>query len=53
MEEQNSQKGCISMIMLGQPGVGKSTVCNYLIDGKEEDPKRFISSKECVGGVTR
>jgi septin family protein len=39
------------MIVLGQPGVGKSTVCNYLVDGY--DSKRFRSSKACVGGVTR
>ena len=39
------------MIVLGQPGVGKSTVCNYLVDGY--DSKRFRASKACVGGVTR
>jgi septin family protein len=39
------------MIVLGQPGVGKSTVCNYLVDGY--DSKRFQSSKACVGGFTR
>ena len=31
--------------------MGKSTVCNYLVDGY--DSKRFWSSKACVGGVTR
>jgi GTP-binding protein EngB required for normal cell division len=51
MEEQKSQERCVSMIMLGQPGVGKSTVCNYLIDGNNSN--RFRSSQESVGGFTR
>lgn len=36
---------------LGGPGVGKSTVCNFLIDGK--DLGRFKASDSADTGVTK
>ena len=39
------------IVPIGGPGVGKSTVSNFLIDGK--DSGRFKTSKSTEGGETR
>lgn len=38
-------------MVVGPPGVGKSTLCNFFIDGKGS--QKFKSSNASVGGVTR
>lgn len=39
------------IIPFGGAGVGKSTVCNYLIDGKDSD--KFKASQTTDGGETQ
>ena len=39
------------LVPLGGPGVGKSTLCNYLLDGK--DSGKFKASKTTDGGETK
>ena len=39
------------IVPFGGAGVGKSTVCNFLVSGKDEGP--FIASKTTEGGETR
>ena len=41
----------ITILLIGSPGTGKSTIGNFLLDGKASD--RFRSNKTSVGGVTR
>ena len=38
-------------MVVGPPGVGKSTFCNFFVYGRETNI--FKSSKASVGGVTR
>ena len=39
------------VVLIGGPGAGKSTVANFLIDGK--DSNLFEASKDTVSGVTQ
>lgn len=39
------------IVPLGGPGSGKSTLCNFLIDG--EDSQKFVTSKTTKGGETQ
>ena len=50
-EEEIKEQEPITIMVVGPPGVGKSTFCNLLIDGR--DKHKFKSSNASVGGVTR
>jgi len=50
-DEEVKEQEPITILVVGPPGVGKSTLCSFLVDGTES--QRFKSSKESVGGVTR
>ena len=50
-EEEVKEQEPKSIIVVGPPGVGKSTFSSFFIDGRES--QRFKSSNATVGGVTR
>ena len=50
-DEEAKEQEPITIMVVGPPGVGKSSVCSYLVDGRES--QRFKSSNASVGGVTR
>ena len=50
-EEEVKEQEPITIMVVGPPGVGKSTFCNFFVYGRETNI--FKSSKASVGGVTR
>lgn len=50
-DEEVKEENVKTIIVIGSPGAGKSNFCNFMLDGRASG--RFVSSSECVGGVTR